>query len=113
MSTAKSAIITIAAAMVVNLTPLGEALEAAASVNPLNLNDDFPPLIDTSLRTDGGGVTCHYSNEKTMEKAPNGFDSNVLKRFYSNFPQFNYREAGQIYKFEDPPEPTGLDPLRN
>ncbi|KAF4747552.1 hypothetical protein FOZ63_005921 [Perkinsus olseni] len=146
MSTAKSAIITIAAAMVVNLTPLGEALEAAASVNPLNLNDDFPPLLDVSLRNDGGGVTCHYSNEKTMEKAPKSwkfrlqrdrvaetdfitcprrrgiyfnfrsdfsFDSNVPKRIYYDFPQLNYREADQIYKFEDPPEPTGLDPLRN
>ncbi|KAF4719734.1 hypothetical protein FOZ62_028973 [Perkinsus olseni] len=146
MSTAKCSIITIAAAMVVNLTPLGEALEAAASVNPLNLNDDFPPLIDTSLRTDGGGVTCHYSNEKTMEKAPKswkfrlerdsvaetdfitcprrrgiyfnfrsdfGFDSNVPKRIYYDFPQFNYREASQLYEFEDPLEATDLDPLRN
>ncbi|KAF4659087.1 hypothetical protein FOZ61_005016 [Perkinsus olseni] len=144
MSRAKSIIITTAVAMVVNLAPLGEAIEAAARVNPLNL-EDFPPLLDMSLRTDGGGVTCHYSNEKNMDGGPKsikfrlergsaaktelvacpvwgkhfsfrgefGFDSNVLKRFYSNFPRFNYLEAGQIYKFEDPPEPTGLDPLRN
>ncbi|KAF4659092.1 hypothetical protein FOZ61_005021 [Perkinsus olseni] len=39
MSPAKSIIITTAAAMVVNLAPLGEAIEAAASVNPLHLEE--------------------------------------------------------------------------
>ncbi|KAF4681324.1 hypothetical protein FOZ62_009407, partial [Perkinsus olseni] len=58
-------------------------------------------------------VTCPVWGKHFTFRSEFGFDSNVLKSFYNNFPQFNYREAGQIYKFEDPPEPTGLDPLRN
>ncbi|KAF4714554.1 hypothetical protein FOZ63_013906, partial [Perkinsus olseni] len=65
MLTRRSMVVS-AAAWLSNL-PL---IVAIGVVGPHISDDGFPPLLATDLIVEGNAVSCHYSNEKTMEEIP-------------------------------------------